>query len=352
MAHQITDIDTVFSVKSPEWHGLATVRKVITKEESPEILAPIREFDEIWGTCDGEKIGLPKHKVVAADLRQFGGTIQPLAVHTDRYHVIQNSSVWDAVTTAMKDVPHIITTAGTLDGYKRFFVCVELTENRGFRAGGDDFRSYLLFVTSHDGSLSLQFYDSCVRVVCANTLAASLSSYAAGNHNIKIKHTRGAEVEMQFTAEVLNSTLQNRDALAENLDQLSEVTIGEEDALRAIAGWQYDRLPVKPDAVKNPKKKARFSTRSQNTIWGIYDLFQNGRGNNGETRYDLLNGVTEYYTSGDGSGKTKPSRQRVSNAQFGSAATLKSDFYNRLTDQQRFDHLLSQGGKALALMDN
>jgi phage/plasmid-like protein (TIGR03299 family) len=87
-----------------------------------------------------------------------------------------------------------MTTAGTLRGGRQVFAVFELPEAAAKHAG-DDYRRYLVFFTSHDGSMAAQYLYSNVRVVCANTMRLAL--YQGGQSAYKIKHTENAEARVK-----------------------------------------------------------------------------------------------------------------------------------------------------------
>jgi hypothetical protein len=77
----------------------------------------------------------------------------------------------------------------------------------------------------------------------------------------------------------------------------------------------------------------------------IADLFANGIGNNGRNLYDLANGATEYWTSGNGTGRKANLASRVYRSQLGSAAEHKRNFIAMLAGDR--DKMLSRGREAV-----
>jgi phage/plasmid-like protein (TIGR03299 family) len=250
---------------------------------------------------------------------------------TDHYKVMPNEDIYRAIEKSMEGVEHTITTAGTLDRCRRFFVTVALGEHRGFTVAGDKFQSYVNFLTSHDGSLALQFYDSMTRIVCNNTLNMSL--YGRKNMHMKIRHTSGADMELDHISQFLNTLLMRREEFSQDMSRLAEQKVSHEEAYDAITGWQHERVG----------KPAKMSTRSQNAIEGIYELFHRGKGNLGETRYDVWNGLTDYYSNGDGVGKQVEPLQRVANGLFGGASNLKVIFTNRILQPEGWESMVRTG---------
>jgi hypothetical protein len=92
-----------------------------------------------------------------------------------------------------------------------------------------------------------------------------------------------------------------------------------------------------------PATKDEVSTRTENRRNQITNLFQNGRGNNGETKWDLFNAVTEYVDHHSVGRVTETrldrsealadieSEARFERAILGSGATLKQKALTLLT---------------------
>jgi hypothetical protein len=87
---------------------------------------------------------------------------------------------------------------------------------------------------------------------------------------------------------------------------------------------------------------AELATRSRNAAEEIAMLFLRGQGNKGQTMYDLLNGATEYWSNGDGTGKKADSLTKAYKAQFGGAAEHKTAFANFLMGS-KFDEIVTAG---------
>jgi len=338
MSHQIENHDIVLSDRSPEWHGLARVTPVIDRAAVDPLLfgideGPVSTFAQTPAGL--VPVQVPGYKALTA-IR--GGQAIPLAIHSDTYKVIENSAVWEALKRSLANHPHTVTTAGTLGGLKRFFVSVSLHDAGGFRAAGDDFRSYLNFITSHDGTLSLKAYDSLTRIVCQNTLNASLAT--AGKFGVTIRHTAGATAEIRGMEDWIDATLAARRELGNAFEKLAEQPISFGQARQAAAGWLWE----------SGGRPAEMGSRYRNHLDGITSRFERGRGTYGRTVYDLLNGVTEYYTSGSGAGKTVSLADRVANSHFGGASERKADFTRRMIDPEGLPEMLAAGERAVALL--
>ncbi|MBU6300554.1 MAG: DUF932 domain-containing protein [Verrucomicrobia bacterium] len=345
MAHRIeSPYDIVFSDQGKEWHGLARVVKRINRKTLSPLFFKLIETDWIEGAVTGLAgngcvVRFPESKGIVADLRGRGDLngnpdIIPMAVLTDQYRIIENETVFQAVERALDGLEHRVTTAGTLDRCRRFFVTVALEKFPGFEAGGDRYLSYLNFVTSHDGTVALQFYDSTTRIVCNNTLNMSL--VGAKTMQVKIRHLPGAETQLTHISEVLNTVLEGRGRFATALDGLARKRVNEEETRDVITGWQYERLGKPPV----------MSARTRNAIGEICRLFSDGSGNQGRTRYDVWNGLTDYYSNGSGVGIKATSPQRTANALFGHAANLKIDFTKRILEEGGWESMVESGRAA------
>jgi phage/plasmid-like protein (TIGR03299 family) len=342
MAHKIElPHDMVLSVEGTEWHGLATHVDAITEEVVKPAL-----FDIIESPCfaqvDGVQINLNDHKMLIADHRQVrpdlaaNEQLVPLHVPKDGYRVISNSEIWNLMSKALKDLDCKVTSVCTLERGKKFSISCDLGGSEKV-INKDSFKSYLNFVTSHDGTMNMEAFDSTIRVVCMNTFQWSREE---ASDKMKIRHTKNADLALDGLAEVLEAVLQGRIKLQSVMEYLNDHKCDSNTALAMAAGY----FCMTTNSVK-------LSSRSMNAASEIADLFSNGIGNNGRTLYDLANGATEYWTHGNGTGKQGKTTlvSRVYRSQFGQAADHKVRFIDSLANENTRQTMLEMGKDAVAL---
>ncbi len=342
MAHMIEEnIDRVYSNQGTEWHALAIPTEVIGDEVFDALSHDIIE-SPTYGMVDGVQIEIPNHKTLFSDMRKSRPDldaslqIKPLHIPKMGYRVINNRDVIECMKESFAGLDVKITTAGTLEGTKKFFVSVDIGES-DMIINKDRFKAYVNFITGHDGTLAMTAYDSVIRIVCMNTLIASRS--AAGEAGFSVYHTKNADLAMKNLPELFNAILKGRANLQEVMVYLEQNKCDHNDALAMAAGY----FCLETDS-------AELSTRAMNAAQGIATLFTRGMGNKGETLYDLANGATEDWTSGEGTGKGKVSlADRTYKSQMGSAATHKESFVAMLANDDRRKDALSLGKQALAL---
>lgn len=342
MAHMIEEnIDRVYSNQGTEWHHLAIPTEVIDEEVFDSLSHDIIE-SPVTCQVEGQTIELPNHKILVADMRKSRPDLDPsqqfvpLHVPKSGYKVINNRDVIECMKASFADLDVKITTAGTLEGAKKFFVSVDIGES-DLVINKDRFKAYVNFITGHDGTLAMTAYDSVIRIVCMNTLIASRE--AAGAAGFSVYHTKNADLAMKNLPELFNAILKGRANLQEVMEYLEQNKCDANDALAMAAGY----FCLETD-------KAELSTRAMNAAQGIATLFSRGIGNKGETLYDLANGATEYWTSGEGTGKGKTSlADRTYRSQMGSAATHKEAFVAMLANDDRRKDAMRLGKQAIAL---
>jgi hypothetical protein len=344
MSHGIIlPIDQVFSTKSAEWHGLATVVPAITREVASSTFFKIATGDITVNLADGRSVVMPHHKPLVADFSEcrpdLVGTefeLHPLHIPRKSYREITNEEVWNTMEKAVKDVDATISALGTLEGGKKFFVSLDLNQETESIVNGDKFLSHLNLITSHDGTLAAEAYDSTIRIVCMNTLR--WSRQAAGEVGFKVYHTQGADVAMPRMGELVNAILLGRAEFRNAMEYLATVPCTATEARQIALGYLSSLNTNKKEVAK----------RTLNAAEEIANLFARGKGNNGRNLYDLLNGVTEYYTHGDGTGKKSDAATKAYKAEFGSAAEHKEAFSNLLLVPSEVEKL-KEAGKAAEL---
>lgn len=335
MGHGITENDVMYSTEGFSWHRLDNLVKSITKESVKSVFNNIIE-GKIQINVDGNMVDLPNYKALIADLRGLGmqDEMVPLHVPKEGYKVITNEEIFDVAQKALKDVDAKITSIMTLENRKKFALSVNLG-NDVLKVNNDEIHAHLNFVSSHDGTMNLKAYDSTIRIVCMNTLRWSLE--AAGQVGFTIRHTKNADIALENLPELITSILTGRVQFKEVMEYLNSCKVDSNEALAMTAGYFCMESGSKT-----------LSTRSLNSSTAIVDLFANGQGNHGKTLYDLVNGATEYWTSGDGVGRKASDLVKSYKAEFGMAADHKNRFVELLADEDRRSEAKEIGKEALA----
>lgn len=337
MSHEICANDQVFSIQGTEWHGLAQHVEVIGKTELDFLSFPIIESPATV-QVDGKNYTFPDHKIIMADLRgrEFRtDDILPLNTPKAGYTVIENARVFDMVQNALSNVGFEISTVGTLGDCRRLFLSVVLNDSKGAVINGDKFDQYVNFVTSHDGTLSLQAYDSNVRIVCQNTLNAS--QWHKGDLRLHVKHTKNANDAIGNMEKTLQEILRGREKFALDMSFLASLGADYYQAQSFVAGY-----------FSSVSAKNVLSSRAKNATDEIVSLYQAGRGNNGKTFYDVFNGATEYFTSGNGTGATASNREKATAAAFGMASNHKQAIAAAMLNDDKRGKLIELGKQAYA----
>jgi phage/plasmid-like protein (TIGR03299 family) len=196
-------------------------------------------------------------------------------------------------------------TAGILDEGRRWWALMRV--EGGFAVGGDEMRPYVLASTAHDGSAQTCITPTFTRVVCANTLAIAMTEPARW----KVRHT-----------ESQGETLY---ALRDMVAQLAPAFKQESAELRSLTTMPMSTADVDSFTEATfglARKDGKLSTKAERIVREIRDLFVAGKGNRGETAWDVLNAVTEYVDHKRAAGRDAATR--LASIGFGSGATLKA----------------------------
>lgn len=337
MAHKIEKHDTVLSIEGAEWHGLAKHVPIIddaTMEEH-DLLFPIITGKPSILTEDGETIELESYQTILADIRKRGGEERyvPLHVPKNSYRPIPNREVWECLKNAIEDTGVTVSTAGTLDDLRRFFFTLDLRGKQLTGPRKEKFAAYLSVMSSHDGTVCLLFKDSFIRIVCNNTFEAS--RFSGGNGiNVSIPHTKNAKIAINNMSDYLASILAERQSVMEGMKYLHSLVVPGDEVDSVVSGYLTD------------EEADELSTNAYNRVQAVRELYKNGIGNKGETRYDLFNGFTEFFTHHDGAGGKKADKaERMSASRFGKAAFHKDQFLSLLMDEERYAATKERGAK-------
>lgn len=236
-------------------------------------------------------------------------TKAPLSVVSDRYKPVQPREVLDFFKDLVEESGFRLHTAGTLFGGKRLWALAE-TGRFAEVTQGDGIGGFLLLSTSADKSLATTARFTTVRVVCNNTLSMATSN---NDHCVSFTHAR--EFDHNLMKAKLGKAVQSFEGFMMMAKFMQQQRIAESQAknfVRQIVlnAEQFTNLDY------NYEKNRQFAK--------IMDLFRGeGKGADmvGDTKWGLLNAVTEYY---DHHHPARTDDARLNNAWFGSGDSVKA----------------------------
>lgn len=235
------------------------------------------------------------------------------------YQVIHHSKGFEMVDALIKskDGAHY-ETAGALGKGERVWAQADL--GLVMRIGGvDEIKSYLSFLTAHDGSMSHQYRTVNTRQVCQNTWAAAVGEKTTAK--LVIRHTKNADQRLNEAHDALRYFQDDVSSIEEKLNFLASRKVTRE-SLASI----MDRLFPKTKKEKDGDVVYESSGRRDGMLAEIVRLYEMNDGNvfpqfRGSA-YNLLNAVTEFtdhFRNPNGDPKA-----RAESAMFGSGDVLKT----------------------------
>lgn len=169
-----------------------------------------------------------------------------------------------------------------LYGGKRFAILARMGETF-LVAGKDPIVPYVLFTSSHDGTMGVTIMLTPTRVVCANTLSAALSAKSATR--VQIRHTRHMHSNLATANEALQVTSRRQAELFAAFDRMAQATPTEETVTKVIEAltpeptadqgeraWgahEAERLELWRLLNESPTVKL---AGGKDTNWGVYNL--------------------------------------------------------------------------------
>jgi phage/plasmid-like protein (TIGR03299 family) len=174
---------------------------------------------------------------------------------------------------------------------------------------GDKISSFLNLINGRDGGVKFCSGYTAFRVICGNTLRMAVKEA-----EIRIKHSIGIQERVTLALESINRIKIER----ENFIAVS----------KRLANAIIDKKTVDTflNSLLDIKDIQEESTRTKNIRAEIENLIYSGKGNNGSSAWDSMNGVTEYV---DHFANTEDRREYSAN--FGTGAKMKAKAFNLAT---------------------
>ena len=299
MAHNLEQSgdQVAFALRGePAWHGLANKTwEEDTQVSTSEMLDAamlsnwnVRLEDIILP--DGYRAVTDSKLVVRTNPFDQGTDV--LSVVGERYKTVQNEELFSFGDMLLDGGGHWESAGSIKDGRQVFGSLVLPREIVLDESGANDVtKTYLLVVTSHDGSAAVQAMTTPVRVVCQNTLNMAMSGC---KQSFKVRHTSTVQGKVQVAREALGLSFKYLDKFEEEARELYETS---------ITDLQFDQLVQalyeKPDTTASKVAHTKYANKVDiiNDLYFHSPTCETIKG----TAWGALNALTErvdYYRAG------------------------------------------------------
>lgn len=307
MSHEIMARDSMFSANGETpWHKLGRVIPGQVRTAADAIAAAGLDWHVSLAALRTDLgADVPMARAVVRD-----DTAEVLGVVGTGFRVLQNRDAFAAFDPWAAEGILTYETAGSLRNGGRVWILARLALDSMSIGKGDDVAAFALLAHGHDGSLAIRVKGTCVRVVCANTLAASLLDGA---------------VTQRFThrGDVVGKAA---NAVA-SLDGIREAAESQAAIYRALtnAGPKDDDAVLDYLAAVFQESSESLAAKGARKAPAIADLFEGnaigaGLATSAGTYWGLYNALTEYLTHHAGGGNGERAGKRAESSVWGSAA--------------------------------
>jgi phage/plasmid-like protein (TIGR03299 family) len=266
-----------FSVREPMWHGKGKVA-----DRYPKDWNEARE----WAGLQWEPEEVP---LVRADTLQpidgFKGiarndTHQMLAVRTGDYQIISHQSMGEIVEAILEQPNVLYETAGVVRNGKSVWCLVRLDEPITIPGDNSVTLPLLAITNTHDGTGSCKANSTTIKIVCANTFAASEAEGARNGTVFSFPHKGDWHDRIEEARETIRGLRRDTAAYVEFATELLKVRVTAKQ--KELFVTQF--IPAPPetmisDRVMNNVNQARDIVRTilasptsdgiGDTAWGL-----------------------------------------------------------------------------------
>ena len=222
----------------------------------------------------------------------------------NRYHIVDNKSMFEPFDSIVQSTGAVYESAGLLSHGKTCWVSARLGDD--FKVRDDAFQRRVIMLVYHNGLQRNSYFGYNNRVIC-NNMMASLNNQSR-KHGIGVKHTPKWEDNLNLAVEAFKESIRESDKFARDVSVLASTKMTKLQAVRFALKFFNNFKPIKAR-----DRSVRSKTLNHNKVDELIHLFEEGIGNEGKTRYDMFNAVTEYLDHRCVTKKVDTSRRFISN---------------------------------------
>lgn len=208
--------------------------------------------------------------------------------------------------------------AGIIENGRKCWVAARFKNPLSLKYRPKDMINNRIFcLITNDGTFRNSYLSMAHRIFCNNQL--KLMVKAASDSGLGVMHTKNHQRKIDTNMIIINSFLDAGKGFIAQADALNDKILSQQDAKAFI-----DKLMPK-SGKPNSKQSLRITHRKSH----ILELFNNGAGNIGRTRWDMFNAVTEYFDHHNNPnkilkhGKIALEKRFIANTIFGQGVQIK-----------------------------
>lgn len=259
-----------------------------------------------------------------------------------RYNTIDNDVMFNPFHKLVAKYGAQYESAGVIGSGKKCWISATLPDSFNLKNRPDDtMQKRIMALICHDGTRRNSYFSVAYRLFCNNQL--NLIFRDAGNSDYSVKHNNNWESQWAGAHQGFTAAIETHQKFEQIANMLDDVTMTEEE----MRGFVTQVIPENMYHIKDKKDKdrvARYHEKLNARREQVVNLFSNGAGNIGKTRWDALNAVTEFFDhhtntseSKDKSVREMRAQQRMSSNIFsGAGVTSKSKAIELLQSVRRF----------------
>jgi phage/plasmid-like protein (TIGR03299 family) len=322
MAHQFQS--GAFFNGQAAWHKLGTVL---------DGTLPAREAFRL-AEADWEVLSTPIFDPTGAPIEGYqaitrGDNGQVLSVQKDSYAIVQNEQLIKLAEALHEDAS--MDAVVVLQEGRKVAFTARINNAEAEVVKGDPIHQYFVGTTSHDGTIAFQALFSPIRVVCMNTLSATLrhADRSASNKRLSIRHTTNANALIDRLPEIISFKRQQFTATIEELQAMAAKPCTSAQFKAYCEQVFADQLAGMVNDKRGDKASARPKTLQDLPQWDSLANKFAGEGIGFDikgvkgTYWAAYNTVTEFLTHEAGRGaqdSTDTARRRLESLYWGNAA--------------------------------
>jgi phage/plasmid-like protein (TIGR03299 family) len=262
------------------WHGLGTiVDKAMTSQEAIELANldyEVAKSEVSYADAEGNVSFAKGHfATYRTDTNGFLGMVK------SRYEIVQNRDAFGFFDAIIDSGEAIFETAGVLGNGERIFLCAKLPDD--FMVGNEKIEKYIMLTNSHDGTSSIIAGLTNIRVVCNNTLQASLRGL---ENKVSIDHVGGAKNKLKEASRVMGIASKYSLEVGEIFNRMVDHKMNEEQYRNFFEGIfkaDYKQVENEKEASTRLKNMVEATTQfalthptqttaeTNGTLWGAYN---------------------------------------------------------------------------------